>query len=110
MLSNIGAYRSGRKPKKINPIIKEKIFFNESGSKSLKNSMYHLFRSVNKLNPKISSGKVIRSTVIAEWLKGYDIRIVQYMAGHRWVSSTERYNVFNLEELKESLKKYHPMK
>jgi len=72
--------------------------------------MYHLFRSVKKLNPKISSGKIIRSTVVAEWLKNYDIRIVQYMAGHRWVSSTERYNVANLEELKESLRKYHPLR
>ena len=110
MLSNIKAQRPGRRPKKVNPIINEKLFFSEVGSERMKNSIYHLFRSVKKLNPKISSGKIIRSTVIANWLKTKDVRIVQYMAGHRWVSSTERYDVLNLEGLKESLKKYHPMK
>lgn len=109
MLSNIEAQRPGRKPEKVNPIINEKLFFSEVGSERMKNSIYHLFRSVKKFNPKISSGKIIRSTVIANWLKTKDVRIVQYMAGHRWVSSTERYNVLNLQELKESLKKYHPL-
>jgi integrase/recombinase XerD len=56
------------------------------------------------------SAKIIRATVLAEWLKTIDIRTVQYMAGHRYVSSTERYYVMNLEELKDSLNKYHPMK
>ena len=110
MLSNINGKRPGRKPSKINPIIEEKLFFSEVGSDQMQNSIYHLFKSVKKLNPKISSGKIIRSTVIAEWLKTKDVRIVQYMAGHRWVSSTERYNVANLEGLRESLKKYHPLR
>mgnify|MGYP000907514115 FL=1 len=48
--------------------------------------------------------------VIAEWLKKIDVRKVQYMAGHRYVSSTERYNGMNLQELKDSLNKFHPMK
>ncbi|MFT6338585.1 MAG: hypothetical protein ACJATI_005360 [Halioglobus sp.] len=26
------------------------------------------------------------------------------MSGHKWVSGTEKYNAYNLEELKESLK------
>ena len=110
MLANITAYRSGRKPNKINPIIKNKLFFSENGNDNIKQSLYHMFRAIKKTHPKIASGKIIRSTIIAEWLKTKDIRIVQYMAGHRWVSSTERYNVFNLQELKDSLKKHHPLK
>jgi len=110
MLSNIGASRSGRKPRRIDPIIYERLFFSENGNSNIKQSLYHLFRSTKKSYPKISSGKVIRSTVIAEWLKTKDVRVVQYMAGHRWVSSTERYNVYNLQELTESLRKYHPLK
>ena len=69
-----------------------------------------MFRSIKKKYLNISSGKIIRSTVIAEWLKTNDVRIVQYMAGHRWVSSTEKYNLANVEALKESLKKHHPLK
>ena len=91
MLENLKAVRSGRKVEKINPIIYDKLFFSERGNNNIKNSLYHLFRALKRKYPKVSSGKIIRSTVIAEWLKTKDIRIVQYMAGHRWVSSTERY-------------------
>jgi len=110
MLANVKAYRPGRKVEKIDPMINDKLFFSEQGSVSIKTSLYHMFRAIKKTHPKISSGKIIRSTVIAEWLKSKDIRIVQYMAGHRWVSSTERYNVFNLQELKDSLRKHHPLR
>ena len=110
MLENLEAIRSGRKVESINPIIYDKLFFSERGNDNIKNSLYHLFRALKKKYPKVTSGKIIRSTVIAEWLKTKDIRIVQYMAGHRWVSSTERYNVFNLQELKDSLGRYHPMR
>jgi integrase/recombinase XerD len=110
MLDELTANRPGRKPNKIDPIVYDKMFFSENGNKNIKPSLYHLFRSIKKTYPKITSGKVIRSTVIAEWLKTRDVRIVQYMAGHRWVSSTEKYNVYNLKELKESLNKHHPLR
>ncbi len=110
MLLNVAKKRPGRKPKRINPIISQRLFFSERGSERLKNSVYHLFRSLKKLNPKVSSGRVIRSTVLSEWLKYKDVRVVQYMAGHRWVSSTERYDLGDLENLKSSLGKYHPLK
>ena len=110
MLENVKAYRPGRKPVEINPRIYEKLFFSERGDTSIKQSLYHMFRAIKKNYLKVASGKIIRSTVIAEWLKTYDVRIVQYMAGHRYVSSTERYQVTNLRELKESLKRHHPLK
>jgi integrase/recombinase XerD len=110
MLAELTANRSGRKPNKINRIVYDKMFFSENGNENLKPSLYHLFRGIKKSYPRIKSGKVIRSTVIAEWLKTRDVRVVQHMAGHRWVSSTEKYNAYNLEELKESLKKHHPLK
>ena len=110
MLRNIRASRSGRKPKEISQEIYDRLFFSENGNADIKQSLYHMFRAIKKKNPRISSAKIIRSTVIAEWLKTKDIRIVQYMAGHRWVSSTERYDVANMRELKESLRKHHPLK
>lgn len=109
MLENLHAYRPGRKPHKIDPVIYERVFFSEGGSQCIKSSLFNLFRAVRRTHPNIRSPKVIRSTVIAEWLKSRDVRLVQYMAGHRWVSSTERYNVYNLQELKEALDKYHPL-
>jgi integrase/recombinase XerD len=32
------------------------------------------------------------------------------MAGHRWVSSTERYQQNNLEDLQKEINRYHPLK
>lgn len=110
MLKNIKACRPGRKPNEIKLIIYDRLFFSENGSACIKNSLLNLFRAIKKTYPKITNAKIIRSSVLVEWLKTQDIRIVQYKAGHRYVSSTERYTVYNLEELKDALKKYHPLK
>ncbi|CAM4113381.1 hypothetical protein SAMN06265348_103289 [Pedobacter westerhofensis] len=52
----------------------------------------------------------VRQSVITEWLKEKDLRTVQYMAGHRYVSSTERYKTNDLEDLKDALQKFHPLR
>ncbi|MBK7478967.1 MAG: hypothetical protein IPI69_03995 [Bacteroidales bacterium] len=38
-----------------------------------------------------------------------DLRTVQYMAGHKRISSTERYQVGYLEDLQKSINKCHPL-
>jgi integrase/recombinase XerD len=55
-----------------------------------------------------NAGK-IRQSVITYWLKTMNLRQVQYMAGHKRVSSTERYLGNNLESLKDKLEKCHPL-
>lgn len=110
MLKNTTADRPGRKPEQVDPRIQDQLFFSENGSSNIKSSLHHLFRMIKRTYPKITSGKIIRTSVVAHWLKTKDIRIVQYMAGHRYVSSTERYDSQNLEELKEALKKHHPLR
>lgn len=60
-------------------------------------------------HPKVRQASQIRASVIAEWTRHYDVRIVQYMSGHKYVSSTERYQATHLEDLKEQLSKYHPL-
>lgn len=109
MLEAISSDRPGRKPDGISPVIYDRLFFSEAGSDNLKPSIYHLFRALRKDYPAVTSATIIRSTVIAEWLKTKDVRMVQYLAGHRWVSSTERYDVHRIEELREELRRYHPM-
>lgn len=44
------------------------------------------------------------------WLKTHNLRQVQYMAGHIYVSSTERYKINSLDNLKSKLEKLHPLK
>jgi integrase/recombinase XerD len=52
----------------------------------------------------------IRQSVIANLLKsGKGLREVQYFAGHKKISSTEKYRQTGLEELKAAILKYHPL-
>lgn len=58
---------------------------------------------------KVKQASQIRASVIAEWTKHHDVRIVQYMCGHKYVSATERYQSTHLDELKEQLRTHHPL-
>lgn len=88
----------------------ERLFTGRSNIEDLKNTLLHLNHALRKLNPKLKNATHIRQSVITELLKEKDLRTVQYMAGHRYVSSTERYQTDNLEDLKEALGKFHPLK
>ena len=61
-------------------------------------------------HPTIKQASQIRASVIAEWTKLHDVRIVQYMSGHKYVSTTERYQATHLEDLQEQLRLHHPLK
>ena len=63
---------------------------------------------LNKLNSKLTSIQQLRTSVITQWLKLYNLRQVQYMAGHRYVSSTESYLINDVEDLQDDITKYHP--
>ena len=88
----------------------DRLFTGRNDIENLKNTLLHLGHALRKINPKVKHAMQIRQSVITGWLKEKDLRTVQYMAGHRYVSSTERYRESNLEELKEALLKYHPQK
>lgn len=87
----------------------KRLFTGRNDIENLKNSLLYLNHALRKINPKVKNAVQIRQSVITEWLKEKDLRTVQYMAGHRYVSSTERYQTTNLEDLKEALNKHHPL-
>ena len=72
--------------------------------------MSRIKKMINRYELRLKSMAQIRSSVITNWLKHYNLREVQYMAGHKYVSSTERYRTDNLEDLQKELEKYHPLK
>ncbi|MBS1556571.1 MAG: site-specific integrase [Bacteroidetes bacterium] len=111
ILNELKAERPGRKPDHVKETKDlHQLFISMNGSENIKNSLVFLVSALRKLNPKVKSAKQIRYSVITEWLKEKDIRTVQYMAGHRYVSSTERYRNYNLQDLEEALEQHHPMK
>ncbi len=102
---------SGRKPGKGKRLRKtNRMILSLNGSPFIKNTLHHLFIDIRKIYPMITSAKKIRQSMITYWLTLFDIRKVQYMAGHRFVSSTEWYKPGNLDELKREINLYHPLK
>jgi len=111
ILADRMAERSGRKPDKYKATEDiHRLFISINSLDDMKNSILHLNYALRKLNPKYKHGMQIRQSVITEWLKEKNLRTVQYMAGHRYISSTERYQTNNLEDLKDALNKHHPLK
>ena len=84
-------------------------FVTQGSSLKLQNVMQKLMQQLHKQNKQVESVKQIRASVITGWLKIYNLREVQYFAGHRYVSSTESYLINDLEDLQEDINKYHPI-
>jgi site-specific recombinase XerD len=70
--------------------------------------MRTIIGQLRQQDKRIINLQQIRASVIANWLKTQPIRKVQYMAGHRFISSTERYQAGNMDSLKEDIGRYHP--
>jgi len=86
------------------------LFVSTGDGYRLDNSLVRLMRAARKVNPKVTHPKQIRASVITYWLKTHNIRQVQYMAGHRYISSTEHYRIDLLETLQEQIDQLHPLK
>jgi integrase/recombinase XerD len=84
-------------------------FITQGSSLKLQNVMQKLMQELHRQSKRVESVKQIRASVITGWLKVYNLREVQYFAGHRYVSSTESYLINDLEDLKEDINKYHPI-
>jgi len=87
----------------------DRLFTCTKGGADISNLSNYLIKKLKVLNPEVKSAKQIRASVITHWLKKYNLRQVQYMAGHRYVSSTEAYFINDLEGLSEDITKFHPL-
>lgn len=77
------------------------------------NQMYsithRIIRNLKQYNHKVISHSQIRSSLIVNWLSKHNLRQVQYLAGHRYISSTEKYQQDDLENLHEIVNNFHPI-
>lgn len=78
-------------------------------NKRLGNTMSSIIKKLKKTNNKVINVHQIRASVITNWLKKYNLREVQVLAGHRYISSTERYVQDDLESLHEIVNNFHPI-
>ena len=75
---------------------------------NLHNTVSLLLEELKGINPQIKNAQLIRASVILYWLRQHNKRQVQYMAGHKYINSTESYKVQELETLTDQLTKHHP--
>ena len=59
---------------------------------------------LRKINASVKNFDQIRASVITHWVKIYNLRKAQHMAGHRYVSSTEDYKQQVLDESLEGIR------
>lgn len=88
----------------------DKLLITIGQSHHLKEATRLILEELRKEHPYLKSFIQVRSSVISLWIKEKHIREVQYMAGHNDIISTQRYVRANLDELKEQLVNFHPLK
>jgi len=59
--------------------------------------------------PQVKNLHHIRGSVITHWQKQEGVMEAMVKAGHRYVSSTQRYQTNKYEELQDQLKTMHPL-
>ena len=77
-----------------------------------KDSLLMIFKRLSKqlktIDKQFFNFKQLRASVITFWLKTQGLRKTQYLAGHKWISSTEEYLPNNLDDLTDDINKLHP--
>lgn len=83
-----------------------------SKSKTESTNLMHVFKPLTKQLKTIDTNFLnftqIRASVLTNWLKIYGLRKTQQMAGHRHISSTEKYKANDLESLINDIDTLHP--
>ena len=85
------------------------LFISPKGGNNQSNYINALMRELKTQNSNIKNAQQLRTSVLVRWLKQYNLREVQYKAGHRFISSTEHFLVNETEGLQEEVNQYHPL-
>ena len=87
----------------------QKLFIGSGGnSSSFSNYTGQLMKALREQWSDLENAKQIRASVIVKWLRMHNLREVQVLAGHKFISTTESYRQNDMEGLKEEVNQYHP--
>jgi site-specific recombinase XerD len=86
-----------------------KLITSQRNGKYFSNLVQELMRQVKEQNKMVKNAQQLRASVIVKWLRQHNLRQVQYLAGHRYISSTEAYRQNEMEGLTEEVNKFHPL-
>jgi site-specific recombinase XerD len=92
------------------PKEEDNLFTTNYKNSNLNNVIRNINKELKQYNREYQNAIQIRNSVIVNWLSQYNLRKTQYLAGHKYISSTERYKQDNLESLHEMINSFHPIK
>jgi len=79
----------------------------------LQGQLKDLFKQVKiqtqEININLIRFNQIRQSRITIWIRQHGLRKTQYLGGYKRVDNVERYRQQDVEDLRESIKKYHPL-
>lgn len=81
----------------------------ETDSANLMHVFKPLVKQLKGIDPHFLSFEQIRASVITNWIKVHGLRKTQNLAGHRYISTTERYKANDLQQLTDDINKLHPL-
>tara|TARA_R110002049_G_scaffold18043_7_gene69459 strand:- start:1106 stop:1987 length:882 start_codon:yes stop_codon:yes gene_type:complete len=93
--------------KKISTKNSEQLIF--ESTEQIRSITSRIIINLKQYNHKVTSYSQIRSSLIVNWLSKHNLRQAQYLAGHRYISSTEKYVQDDLENLHEIVNNFHPI-
>ena len=78
-------------------------------SENLTSQINSMFKYIQKSYPDLKNADQIRNSIVMHWLKLYKIREVQYLAGHKYISTTEAFQQDDVDGLQNVLDRFHPL-
>ncbi len=110
-LMDLHHYATAGREKLLNKILHtpERLFFTTGGKADMSSALNQMVKRLQRIDPRVQNIKHLRACVITKWLKKYGLRKTQYLAGHRYLSSTEKYKINDLEGMQEEINQYHPL-
>ena len=88
----------------------DKLFFtlSKKSGDTLQDIFSFIAEQLKTIDKQFVNFKQFRASTVSYWIKTSGLRKAQYLAGHRYVSSTENYLSNNMDELKDDINKLHP--
>ena len=87
----------------------EKLLLTGGRGESLRGVIGHLNKQLKEQLSSLQNLTHWRSSIIVHWLESVPLLEVQQLVGHRYASSTERYQIHAIKTLQAALRKHHPL-
>ena len=87
----------------------DRLFLSLCTSENLLGTLQRLSKQIKRKYPQMIDFKHLRASVITHWQEDEGIIEAMYKAGHRYVTSTERYKTSKFDGLQKLLVNMHPL-